>query len=192
MENYKELEEMRQQMAILKNKLESQTIVNDRLLRRAMKERLNWINRTYIWHIVITLFVALPYCWWSLRFIGTSVEFTVVTMLFLLYAVCYTVWTGLPLRDKLLMQGELLQVSEIVARAKKRDADWLLQGIPFLIIWVGWFAYEMYNKHGYHHQLLISCIIGALIGGAIGLSIHLKTQRKYREILERIEEMREM
>jgi hypothetical protein len=192
MENYKELEEMRQQMAILKNKLESQTIVNDRMLRRAMKDSLNWINRTYIWQIVITLFVALPYCWWSLRFIGTSVEFTVVTMLFLLYAVCYTVWTGLPLRDKLLMQGELLQVSEIVARAKKRDGDWLLQGIPFLLIWVGWFAYEMYNKHGYHHQLLISCIIGALIGGAIGLSIHLKTQRKYREILERIEEMREV
>lgn len=192
MENYKELEEMRQQMAILKNKLESQTIVNDRLLRGAMKERLNWINRTYIWQIVFTLLFAVPYCWWAFRFIGMSVEFTVVTMLFLLYGVCYTVWMGQPLRDKLLMQGELLQVSETVARAKKRDADWLLQGIPFLIIWVGWFAYEMYQKHGNFYHLTISCLTGGLIGGVIGFSIHQKTQRKYREILERIEEMKEM
>ena len=190
METYKELEEMRQQMAILKNKLESQTIINDRLLRKAMSERVNWINRRYTWTIIFTLFVAAPYCWWTFKFIGMSTPFGLATELLLLYCVGYTVWCGRPLRDKHLMQGDLLQVATTVVKAKKRDGNWMLQGIPFLILWLGWFFYELYEKYG-NYYIFIPAIIGGLIGGGIGLNIHFKTQRKYKEILERIEEVKE-
>ena len=43
-----ELDEMRQQMAILKNKLDDQTIVNDRLIRRAVKNSVSTINKRYL------------------------------------------------------------------------------------------------------------------------------------------------
>lgn len=190
MENNKEFEEMRQQMAILKSKLETQGIINDRLLRKAMSERVGWINRCYNWSIILTLFVAIPYCWWAFKFIGMSTAFAIATELFLLYCVGYTVWCGRPLRDKHLMQGDLLQVASIVAKAKKRDGDWLMQGIPLLIIWFGWFIYEIYMEQG-HYILIIAGIIGGLIGGGFGFSIHLKTQRKYKEILEHIEDMKD-
>ena len=94
------------------------------------------------------------------------------------------------MRDKHLMQGDLLQVATTVVKAKKRDGNWMLQGIPFLILWLGWFFYELYEKYG-NYYIFIPAIIGGLIGGGIGLNIHFKTQRKYKEILERIEEVKE-
>lgn len=190
MENYKDLEEMRQQMAILKSKLETQEIINDRMLRNAMNERVGWINRCYNWSIILTLFVAAPYCWWVFKYIGMSTAFAIATELLLLYCVGYTFWCGRPLRDKHLMQGDLLHVASTVAKAKKRDSDWLMQGIPLLIIWFVWFVYEIHLEYGHYH-LVVPGIIGGLIGGGIGFSIHLKTQRKYKEILEHIENMRD-
>ena len=43
-----EFDEMRQQMAILKDKLENQTIVNDRFIRRSIKRSVGTINRRYL------------------------------------------------------------------------------------------------------------------------------------------------
>ena len=59
-----ELDEMRQQMAKLKNKLESQTIVNDRFIRRSIRNSVSTINRRYL----VISFIALamiPYGYWA-------------------------------------------------------------------------------------------------------------------------------
>ena len=45
-ENF-DLENMRQQMTTLKNKLNPQEIVNDRLIRRSMRNEVNTIARRY-------------------------------------------------------------------------------------------------------------------------------------------------
>ena len=47
MNNDFELENMRQQMQTLKNKLNEQEIVNDRLMRRSMTKEVNNITRRY-------------------------------------------------------------------------------------------------------------------------------------------------
>ena len=39
------LEEMKAQMAILKNKIEGQTMLNERLMRRAMNDRMSLVRR---------------------------------------------------------------------------------------------------------------------------------------------------
>ena len=53
-----ELDEMRQQMAILKNKLNEQTIVNDRFIRRAIKHGVSTINKRYLIISIIALATA--------------------------------------------------------------------------------------------------------------------------------------
>lgn len=58
------LDEMRQQMAILKNKLDNQTIVNDRLIRRAVKNSVSTINKRYL-VISIIAFAMIPYGYWA-------------------------------------------------------------------------------------------------------------------------------
>ena len=44
----KELLEMKEQLSLLVQKLEKETIVNERLIRRSMKEKASWLHRRLI------------------------------------------------------------------------------------------------------------------------------------------------
>ena len=60
-ENY-ELENMRQQMALLKQKLEQQEIVNDSLIRQSVKKNASYVNRNYrLLFILDIIFIPLLY-----------------------------------------------------------------------------------------------------------------------------------
>ena len=56
-----ELEEMRSQISLLKEKLDKQTIVNEEHIRRSMKTKMSDINRIVSITIVLGVF-ALLYC----------------------------------------------------------------------------------------------------------------------------------
>ena len=44
------IEMMKSQMAVLKHKLESQSILNERLIRRVMHARMQWVRKVVKWH----------------------------------------------------------------------------------------------------------------------------------------------
>lgn len=92
------------------------------------------------------------------------------------------------LRQAFKPENSLIETNRGIARAKKMDADWLMLGIPFVTVWLGWFCYEGYNiTNGM--PLLIGGAIGGVAGGIAGFSVHFKIQRKYREIMENIEDI---
>jgi hypothetical protein len=65
-----EMNEMRQQMAILKNKLDRQEIVNDHIIRRSMKRNVGNIKRRYYAVIALAL-LMIPYGYWAfLKLVG--------------------------------------------------------------------------------------------------------------------------
>ena len=60
-ENY-DLENMRQQMELLKQKLEQQEIVNDALIRQSVKKNASYVNRNYrLLFILDIIFIPLLY-----------------------------------------------------------------------------------------------------------------------------------
>ena len=151
-----ELNEMRQQMAILKNKLDRQEIVNDHIIRRSMKRNVGNIKRRYYGVIALAL-LMIPYGYWAM------------------------------------MHRNLVDAGKKVARAKKFDADWLFFGIPSVILWFGWFVYEIYkmNNGSLDEGLFWGGVVGGIIGAIAGFRIHFKTQRQYQEIIDNIEELTE-
>ena len=190
MTNEFELEDMRQQMNTLKKKLEKQEIVNDRMIRQSMKKNVVGINRTYLWLSVLCI-LMIPYCYWAFVILsGFSIAFWIGTSIFMLISFIYTLWNGKDLRDSRLLQEDLLEARRKIATAKKRDSQWLLYGIPMLILWLAWFVYEAYKKGGSEEvtAFFIGGCIGGVIGAIIGLIIHFKTQRRYEEIIDQIED----
>jgi len=196
MSNEFELEEMRQQMAALKKKLETQEIVNDRIIRESMKYKVSSINRRYFVIMVLGLFM-IPYSYWVfVKLSGFSIAFWIGTSLFMLLCVATTYINGKDLRDGSLMQNDLLEARRKVARAKKFDSQWLLIGIPLLVLWLIWFVYEgatSTNLEGLgsipNKSLMWGGVIGGIIGALIGFKIHFKTQRQYQEIIDQIENL---
>ena len=189
-ENF-DLENMRQQMTTLKNKLNKQEIVNDRLIRRSMKNEVGTITRRYYIIMALGLFM-IPYGYWCfVKLCGLSLFFWIVTSIFMLVCVGATYYTLRKINDPNMMNRNLVEARKKVASAKKFEANWLFFGIPAVVVWLGWFLYETYQLHGgaFSNGLFWGGCIGGIIGAICGLSMNFKTQRQYQDIIDQIEDL---
>lgn len=193
MNNDFELENMRQQMTTLKNKLNQQEIVNDRLIRRSMKNEVNTITRRYYIIMALGLFM-IPYGYWCfVKLCGLTLFFWIATSIFMLVCVGATFYTLRKINDPDMMNRNLVEARKKVASAKKFEANWLFFGIPAVVLWLSWFLYETYQLHGgaLSNGLFWGGCIGGIIGAICGLSFNFKTQRQYQDIIDQIEDLTE-
>ena len=102
------MEEMRQQMIKLKNILEKQEIVNDRLLRSSMRQKMSYINRRYLILSILCLAI-IPYSYWAFVMLnGLSLGFWISTCVLMLISFCYTLYNGRYLSREDLFEKDLL------------------------------------------------------------------------------------
>lgn len=85
------LNEIKQQWQLLQDKLESQSIVNDKLIRRIINSNARSINRHALL-VTVMAALAIPYCIWLLLWLRISLAFTIVTAVFYLQP-CVTTFT---------------------------------------------------------------------------------------------------
>ena len=189
--NETQFEDMRQQLSTLKKKLGEQEIVNDRLMRRSMRNEVNTIARRYYVIMAVGLFMV-PYGYWCfVKLSGLSIFFWIVTSIFLLICAGATYYTLRKINDPNLMNRNLVEARKKVASAKKFEANWLLFGIPAVILWLGWFLYEVYQIHGgaLGNGFFWGGCIGGIIGAICGLSLNFRTQHQYQDIIDQIEDL---
>ena len=189
-----EILEMREQLATLKKQLDTQEIINDRLLKEAMSGKLSRINGQAIWIGVICL-IMMPLGYLNFQRIGHSTAFCIATSA--LFFICFVTMflSHYRLRKRDIYSGDLVTVYTEVARMRKIYKSWHYWSIPMLIVWFGWMEYEIYlnmAQEDFTLLLTISCsaIFGGIIGGIIGLRIHKRTLRTAEDLLRQIEELR--
>lgn len=183
-----QMNEMRQQMATLKKKLEQQEIVNDRIIRQSMKRNVMNINNRNIVIFVLCLLV-IPFTYFAFVLLnGFSLALWIGTSVFMLICCGFTLWNGRDMRSTHLWESDLLETRKKVALAMKHDSDWLFFGIPMLAIWLGWLFYEVYQKGGGSAEMA-AIMIGGVVGTIIGLTLHFKTRRTYQDIIDQIEDI---
>lgn len=186
MQNDYELENMRQQMSMLKNKLEKQEIVNDNFMRRSMKKEVSSITRYYIILIIMGCFM-IPYSYLVfVKLCHLSLSFGIGTSIFMIVCTVATYYNKRKISDPNLMSNSLVEARKKVASAKKFDVDWLKFGIPALILWLSWFTLEAFQHNFF---LFLGGCVGAICGAIGGFMAHRKTQRQYQGIIDQIEDL---
>ena len=194
MERYNEFEEMKAQLALLNKKLEQETIVNERLIRRSMKEKASSLRRKAIVESIISL-IMIPYFIWVMpQLIGLSTGFCLFVCFMLALALGYNYYIHSHFRPDEFVYGDLIKAKKNTLMLKKFYANWLkFIGIPFIIVFLGWFAFEI--KQHFQGEDLQSILggmaIGLVLGVIIGTYRYLKTQRMADDILTQIEELSE-
>ena len=186
-------EEMRQQMAILKKKLEKQEIINESIIRQTIKKNASSIlTHYYITTLLCILIIPFSY-WVFVKLNQCSMAFWIGTSIFMLICMGVSLYNSQNLKGTNLFEKDLMESQSHLARAKKLDANWLLIGIPLCLIWLGWLTYELYCQgNEVANGMFVGEFTGAAIGTAIGLFIHFKTQRQYKEMIEQIEELKKI
>lgn len=192
MEKYTEFEEMKAQLALLNKKLEKEVIVNERLIRRAMKEKATGIRQKLIWESILT-FIMIPYFLFLMpKMVGVSIGFCCFVSFFMVLALGYNYYLYKHFRPQEFVQGNLLEARKDTLKLKKLYAFWLkFIGIPFQIVFLSWFFYEVNRLYSAEHltMMFTAMAIGGIIGGAIGASRYRKVQRDANDIIEQIDEV---
>ena len=189
-----EILEMREQLATLKKQLDTQEIINDRLLKEAMSRKLSSINRSAIWICVVCL-IMIPLGYLNFQRLGHSQALCIATSMLFFISFVSILISHYRLRKRDIYSGDLITVYQEVSRMRKIYKNWHYFSIPILVVWFGWWEYEIYMNMAQEDLTLlltISCsaIFGGVIGGIIGLRIHKRTLRTAEDLLRQIEELR--
>ena len=183
-----ELNEMKEQISLLRRKLEKETIVNEKLIRASMRDKLKAVK----WRSYILCAVAIGACplWATPIFDFHSIWFKGVTIAFLFIAVAYEIYCNQLLSTQNYSNGNLIDEARKLSRYKQLSRQWHWFSIPFLFIWLSWFVYEATSVGDFHaNNILIGGLIGGTIGGVIGWRIYRKGQNTVSEVIEQIEEL---
>ena len=183
-----ELNEMKKQIALLRHKLEKETIVNEKLIRASMRDKLKAVKRRS--YILCAVVIGACPLWASPIFDFHSIWFKGVTIAFLFIAVAYEIYCNQLLSTQNYITGSLIDEVRKLNRYRQLTRQWHPFGISFLCVWVPWFVYEATSVGEIHvNNILIGGLIGGIIGGAIGWTIYRKGQNAVSEVIEQIEEL---
>ncbi len=195
--NMTELEQMREQMAAFKSRLDKQQIINEQLVRTSMGSKLSWIKK-FVWGeiIVVPIFLIIlavfhagnGLSWWLYGFLALGL---------IADATGDYIINRIPKSQ--LLSGDLVETSKRLAEMKKQRTSWFIAGIIFMVIWLVWFCIEIAMRldcgctlphHGTVVAIMIGAIVvGALIGGVIAWLILRKMQRTNNQLIEQIEQI---
>ncbi len=195
--NMTELEQMREQMAAFKSRLDKQQIINEQLVRTSMGSKLSWIKK-FVWGEIIVVPILLiimalfhagnGLSWWLYGFLALGL---------IADATGDYIINRIPKSQ--LLSGDLVETSKRLVQMKKQRTSWFVAGVIFLVIWLVWFCIEIAMRldcgctlphHGTVVAIMIGAIVvGALIGGVIAWLILRKMQRTNNQLIEQIEQI---
>ena len=112
-----ELKQMKEQIAILNSKLDAEVVVNEKLLRKVIKNKVSGMNR-YVGIMNSLALLLIPFFVWSCPYLGISWWFCSVFCLFLFIAVMHGYFTHKRLRTNDLMSEDLLVVARKLMEIK--------------------------------------------------------------------------
>ena len=187
---------MRQQLGILKEKIDGQKLINDKLIRQSMLNKMSFMKK-YTW----VSFFLLAYIY--VAFFSLREQFN---MSWLLYIATVIIMTVNVLFDAYInrfsknqfLNNDLIATSKRMVRMKKLRKRSLLIGIIGMSIWSPWFFTELYygasSSKGlvspdYMWGTIVGGLIGLLAGACIGIWIYLRMQSINSDIIQQIEEL---
>ena len=189
-ENF-ELENMRQQMALLKQKLEQQEIVNDSLIRQSVKKNASFINNTHRLYFILDI-IFIPFTYLILCY------FSHLSIWIWLYITCGLIYDAWHRRricrlidGRHLYEQNLLEVRKKVLKVKKYERTFNIISYPAITLWMVLFFYNSYLAD--LHPSVIHTIVAFIIAVAFcfGLCLYLdrKMARHYQDIIQQIEDV---
>ena len=185
------LKEMQQQMQLLKDKLDKQTIVNDQMMRNAYARGIRNLRSSY----KVKVFAAVAGMLGCPSFynLGCSLSFVIVSELIMIIGLIAAIYTN-SLIPK--MEDDLLTAAGNLTHFRKIHAEWLKYGITILVIWIGWLAVELFRGEdmtmGQAYAMMAGIGLGLIIGMSVGLKVRRDITKGIDELIAQIKDMQSM
>lgn len=191
--------EMRSQMAILQNKLNKETIVNERLLRESMKHSYSNIDNYLKLQLCLLplIFICFPLL---VLFYNLSWYPAIFLFIITIYAVIFDRKIN-RLKEDAFASENLISTALRLQRAKKLSFYEMWINMPLVFVWFVWFMID-FAQHFTHVQGDLSSLPpegwGGIAGGLIGATFgfiydfqqYNKQQKTRQQIIDQINELK--
>jgi len=199
-DNNMDFEQMREQLALLEKKLESQEIINRDLIKASMRDKLKWIKQYIIGEMVVVPIMTLALIFFSLKY-GIPVIFSIIVFvgcmidIFLDWKVNVT-----PMKDSDFSEENLLETAKKLQKMKRQRKTQTIVGcILVVVIFAGLLVWAMTcnitDEGTIKNWAIQGGVVGGVVGSIIGVyaarKIYKKMQDTNDEVIRQIDEMTE-
>lgn len=169
-----ELEQMRDQMQVLRNKLDNQEIVNDTLVKNSVKSKMSWIKKFV--YIEFLLIPVIALVWYGIKEMFDLSWYNYAFMMVM--CTIDTVWdyrvnvASLDL-EKVGDHNLTDTLQKLVTMKQMRAKSFFIM-LPLLMLWFLWTGMEMWQYAStvtFKEDFLTGATYGGLAGGVIGFFI---------------------
>ena len=188
--DFNELDDLRQQINAIKEKVNEQGHLNEELVKKAIQKKMKGVHRTLLWIAVLAVAVIPLYILMKYED-GFSWPFTIFTILFLLGFV--TIDYFINRMDISHMGDDMMETARKLTQMKKNRSRSQRIGIGISIVWLAWFCYEFYMTHieELGNRTAMAAIIflflfGAIVGLASSYYLYRKMQRANDDMINQI------
>jgi len=186
----KTLLEMQEQLKQLKEKLDDQKIVNERILRKSCNQTVDRLR--FKSNLPIVFGVAAILMSASFIEIGLSWPFIIFTDVMMLVCIAATVLTNKHIPS---VYKDMVTAADELRKYKKIHAEWIKYSLPVLALWLGWLIWEMIKNVGLTGTEFYGFLTGITVGVALGLILGFKLRRDQLnaadELLAQLKELKE-
>lgn len=190
--DFNELDEMRQQIKALKEKVERNGVLNEKLVKKSVQDKMKSIHNT-VYRLFAMVLLATP-LWLFIKYQhNLSWYYTIFTILMMLVSVFFDWYVNRI--DVSRMGDDMKETANQLLKMKRQRA--LQEKIALFIVlpvWSIWTGYEFYTNitdSTTATALFIGIAVGGIVGLIIGLSIYFRMQRKNDEMIEQIKSITE-
>ena len=129
-----EVDELREQLALFKQRLDQQEIISDRLMRRSMNARISIFTKTSVIADVVVLLI-MPFVFWAFSKMGVSWYLTLILLLGVIIELAYNIVCHRQIQRLFTEGNDLLTVRRGLLEFKKRERLQMLISIPLIALW---------------------------------------------------------
>ena len=183
-----ELNELREQIALLKDKLQRQQIISERAIIEAAQKGISKLNKAGTKWGIFGIF-AVVYCTFAFHRFGFSDGFVIGTAIMLAICAAVTIYAHLGIRSIDVANGNLVDISQRLIRFRKIYSRYHLYAVPMALVWCYFLYYDAQRMLGNAEGFLIGGCVGGVIGAIIGLKAHFKVIRDTDKVLKNINEL---
>ncbi len=183
-----ELDDLRQQIKDLENKVNAQGRLNEELVKKAIQGKMRGVHGIIL-KLGILALLCIPFYIMMKYQVGLSWPLTIFTIVFLLASVTSDYFINRI--DVSHMGDDLVGTAAKLVKMKKNRVIGQRISICVAVLWLAWFCYEYFMLNSVYGTnvawaSLIGIFVGAVVGGLIGLRIFNKMQRANDEMIDQI------
>ena len=185
-----ELEEMRQQFAIMKERFDRQEIVTDRLLRETQKRRINVFDWLNLYGPMAVFVMSIPLLFLYCQHYGLPIWVAVMVFLMGVLSVIWQYCERLKYREAFRFEGDVLQIAGCVRNYRRRSFKMtIVTGlVSVLVLSVGyaaWLPNVQLTDDPFRWILFILLFLGVI---AAVVAVEIKSLRILDSIVKDLEQ----